>query len=351
MEKLNVGILGATGMVGQRFVQGLMGHPYFNISCLAASERSEGKTYKEAAKWYLQGDIPEEIAGMKVAGISPKIIEEFDLDLVFSSIPSEFAEKVEADFAQHIPLFSNTKTYRMIPDVPLVTAEVNPEQLDLIPLQKENRGWEGYIVTNANCSTIGLVLPLKPIYDEFGLEWVNVATLQALSGAGYAGVPSMAIVDNVIPYIGGEEAKLETETLKILGKLEGGAIEHADIEVIASCNRVQSMDGHMKNIFCGTKEDCDAVDIQEILEEFRGVPQELKLPSAPDPVFIVREEPDRPQPRLDRMAGDGMAITVGPVRKKCEKHFKFTCLSHNTIRGAAGASILNAELAKAKKFL
>ncbi|MFH1403437.1 MAG: aspartate-semialdehyde dehydrogenase [Candidatus Altiarchaeota archaeon] len=351
MKKLNVGILGATGMVGQRFIQGLQDHPYFNIACLSASERSEGKSYKEAAKWYLSGEIPDDVAGMSVQPMDPKIIDEFGLDLVFSSIPSEIAKEVEGKFAEQIPLFSNTKTYRMEEDVPLVIAEVNPRQLDLIKVQKENRGWNGYIVTNANCSTIGLALPLKPIFDEFGLEWVHVATLQALSGAGYAGVPSMAIVDNVIPYIGGEEPKVESETLKILGSMDQGKVKYADFEVIASCNRVQSMDGHMKNVFIGVEQDCDAVDIAEVLMEFRGVPQELKLPTAPDPVFIVREELDRPQPRLDRDAGKGMAITVGPVRKKSEKKFKFTCLSHNTIRGAAGASILNAELALSEKLL
>ncbi len=351
MKKLNVGILGATGMVGQRFIRGLEDHPYFNISCLAASERSAGKSYKEAAKWYLPGDIPKDIASMTVSSMDTKIIEENDLDLVFSSIPSDIAKQVEGEFAQDIPLFSNTKTYRMEEDVPLLIAEVNPRSLDLIKFQRENRGWNGYIVTNANCSTIGLALPLKPIFDEFGLDWVHVATLQALSGAGYAGVPSMAIVDNVIPYIGGEEPKLETETLKILGKMAHDKVDYASFDVIASCNRVQSMDGHMKNIFLGTSQDCDAVDIIEVLEEFSGVPQELKLPTAPDPVFIVREEPDRPQPRLDRDAGDGMAITVGPIRKKKEKQFKFTCLSHNTVRGAAGASILNAELALKEKLL
>jgi aspartate-semialdehyde dehydrogenase len=351
MRKLNVGILGATGMVGQRFVQGLVDHPYFRIAALSASERSAGKTYKEAAKWYLAGDIPGDAAGMVVQEMEPKIIDEFDLDLVFSSIPADIAERVEGSFAQHVPLFSNTRTYRMEPDVPLVIAEVNPEQLDLIKIQQENRGWNGFIVTNANCSTIGLVLPLKPILDEFGLEWVHVATLQALSGAGYAGVPSMAIVDNVIPYIGGEEPKVESESLKILGKMRDGKVEFADFEVFASCNRVQSMDGHMKNVFIGTGSDCDAVDVVEVLRGFRGIPQDLKLPSAPDPVFVVREELDRPQPRLDRDAGNGMAVTVGPVRKKSARHFKFTCLSHNTIRGAAGASILNAELVKAEKML
>ncbi|MFH1055629.1 MAG: aspartate-semialdehyde dehydrogenase [Candidatus Altiarchaeota archaeon] len=351
MRKLNVGILGATGMVGQRFIRGLEGHPYFRIGCLAASERSAGKTYKEAAKWYLHGDIPYEIAKMTVQPMDAKVIDQFDLDLVFSSIPSEIAREVEGAFAKHVPVFSNTKTYRMDEDVPLVIAEVNPEQYDLIKSQKKNRGWDGYIVTNGNCSTIGLALPLKPIFDEFGIEWVNVATMQALSGAGYEGVPSMAIVDNVIPYIGGEEEKVEEETLKFLGKMKGGKVEFANFDVFASCNRVQSMDGHMKCVFVGTSVDFEVDDVAETFRKFKGLPQKLKLPTAPDPVIIVREEPDRPQPRLDRDAGNGMAVSVGRIRKKCEKKLKFTCLSHNTVRGAAGASILNAELALKKKLL
>jgi aspartate-semialdehyde dehydrogenase len=351
MKKLNVGILGATGMVGQRFIRGLEDHPWFEIGCLSASEKSAGKSYKEAAKWYLTGDIPEEAAKTRVAGMDPKIIDEYGLDLVFSSIPSEVAREVEGAFARKIPVFSNTKTYRMDEDVPLVIAEVNPEQYDLIKAQRKNRGWKGFIVTNGNCSTIGLALPLKPIMDDFGLDWVNVTTMQALSGAGYDGVPSMAIVDNVIPYIGGEEEKVEIETVKFLGTMDGGKVQFANIDVFASCNRVQAMDGHMKCVFAGTKKDFEVDDIVESFKSFRGVPQELKLPTAPNPAIIVREEPDRPQPRLDRDAGGGMAITVGRIRKKGERKLKFTCLSHNTIRGAAGASILNAELAYKRNLL
>lgn len=338
-------------MVGQRFICGLENHPYFRVGCLAASERSAGKTYKEAAKWHLTEDIPEDIAKMKVSAIDTSIIEEHDLDLIFSSIPSDIARKVEGDFAKTKPVFSNTKTYRMDEDVPLVIAEVNPEQYELIKTQKENRGWEGYIVTNGNCSTIGLVLPLKPIFDEFGIDWINVCTMQALSGAGYDGVPSMAIVDNVIPHIGGEEEKIEIETVKMLGKLTDGKIANAKMDVFASCNRVGSMDGHLKDIFVGTKEDFDVEDVIEVFSSFKGLPQELKLPSAPNPCIIVRDEIDRPQPRLDRDAGDGMAITVGQIRKKTDRKLKFTALSHNTRRGAAGASILNAELALHEKLL
>lgn len=345
MAKLNVGILGATGMVGQRFIAGLNDHPYFQVGCLAASQRSAGKKYKDAAKWHLSSKIPDEIGDTKVAGIEEGIIDEYGLDIIFSSIPSAIAKDVEGVFASRKPVFSNTSTYRMEPDVPLVIAEVNPEQYELIKVQKKNRGWDGFIVTNGNCSTIGLVLPLKPIMDEFGIRWVNVSTMQALSGAGYGGVPSMAIVDNVIPHIGGEEKKMEEETAKMLGRMRDGAIDNSPIEVFASCNRVGSMDGHLKDIFVGTSNDFDIEDVQAVFEGFSALPQKLKLPSAPDPVIIVRSEPDRPQPRLDRDAGNGMAITVGQIRKKSENKLKFEALSHNTLRGAAGASILNAELA------
>ena len=338
-------------MVGQRFIGGLENHPYFEIACLAASEGSAGKKYKDAAKWYLSGEIPKDLASMTVENIDTRIIDKYGLDFVFSSIPSEIARDVEGAFAKHVPLFSNTKTYRMDEDVPLVIAEVNPEQYDLIKVQQEKRGWNGFIVTNGNCSTIGLVLPLKPILDSFGIEWVNVTTLQALSGAGYDGVPSMAIVDNVIPYIGGEEEKVEVETLKFFGSMKNGKVVFPDMEVFAACNRVQSMDGHMKCVFVGTRKDFEVEDVVKAFKDFKGLPQKLKLPTAPDPAIIVRDEQDRPQPRLDRDAGNGMAISVGRIRKKKEKHLKFTCLSHNTIRGAAGASILNAELAYKQKLL
>ena len=351
MDKLKVGVLGATGMVGQRFISGLQNHPYFELACLAASEKSAGKKYREAAKWYLAEDIPADIAEMRVEDINTRIIKDNKLDLVFSSIPSEIAREVEGAFAKEVPLFSNTKTYRMDEDVPLVIGEVNPEQYDLIPVQRQKRGWKGYIVTNGNCSTIGLVLPLKPVFDAFGIEWVHVTTLQALSGAGYSGVPSMAIVDNVLPFISGEEEKVENETLKFFGSMKNGKVQNATFDVFAACNRVQSMDGHMKCVFVGTKKDFDVEDVKKTFRNFKGEPQKLKLPTAPDPVIIVREEEDRPQPRLDRNAGKGMAVTVGRIRRKKERELKFTCLSHNTIRGAAGASIENAELAYKKKLL
>jgi len=344
--KLKVGILGATGMVGQRFIQLLEEHPWFEIGALMASSRSAGKMYKEVAKWYLKEGIPKGISEMIVEEIDKKVIEKFDLDLVFSAIPSDIAREIEGSFALEIPVFSNTATYRMDDDVPLIIPEVNPEHLSLIKKQKEKRGWDGFIVTNPNCTTIGLVIPLKPIVDKFGIEWVNVATMQALSGAGYDGVPSMAILDNVIPFIRNEEEKVEVETAKILGSVN----KTADFDIFASCNRVNVRDGHTESVFVKTEEDFDVEDLKERFRKFRGEPQELKLPTAPDRPIVVMEKEDRPQPIFDRDLGNGMSVSVGRIRRKKSQLLKFTCLSHNTIRGAAGASVLNAELAYKKKL-
>ncbi len=347
--KLKVGILGATGMVGQRFIEQLNDHPWFKIEALCASERSAGKKYSEAANWYLESRIPDEIADMTVEKIDPAVSDR--LDFVFSAIPSDIAKDIEGGFAKHIPVFSNTATYRMDEDIPLAIPEVNPDHLNLVNVQKENRGWEGFIVTNPNCTTIGFITPLKPIMDAFGIDWVNLATMQALSGAGYAGVPSMAIIDNVIPFIKNEEEKAELEGLKILGQLRDNKIKFADFDVFASCNRVMVRNGHTEAVFVRTQEDFRIEDVKEEFSSFKGEPQKLNLPTAPEQPVIVMGEEDRPQPALDRDLGDGMSISVGRIRKKKEKLLKFTCLSHNTIRGAAGASVLNAELARAMKLI
>lgn len=333
-------------MVGQRFIQLLEEHPWFEIGALMASSRSAGKMYEEVAKWYLKGGIPKGISEMIVEEIDKKVIEKFDLDLVFSAIPSDIAREIEGSFALEIPVFSNTATYRMDDDVPLIIPEVNPEHLSLIKKQKEKRGWDGFIVTNPNCTTIGLVIPLKPIVDKFGIEWVNVATMQALSGAGYDGVPSMAILDNVIPFIRNEEEKVEVETAKILGSVN----KTADFDIFASCNRVNVRDGHTESVFVKTEEDFDVEDLKERFRKFKGEPQELKLPTAPDEPIVVMEKEDRPQPIFDRDLSNGMSVSVGRIRRKKSQLLKFTCLSHNTIRGAAGASVLNAELAYKKKL-
>ncbi len=339
---LNVGILGATGMVGQRFIQLLDGHPWFKVRALMASGRSAGKRYCESAKWYLKSEIPSQISDMRIQDSNPGVIKEFELDLLFSAIPSNIAREIEGDFASEIPVFSNTATYRMDEDIPLVIPEVNPEHFELIKKQRKNRDWNGFLVTNPNCSAIGLAISLKPIMDEFGISLVNVATMQALSGAGYNGVPSMAIVDNVIPFIKNEEEKVERETKKILS---------ADFDVFASCNRVMVRDGHTELVFVHTKRDFEIDEVREAFRRFRGEPQRLGLPTAPDKPIVVMEMEDRPQPIFDRDLGNGMTVSVGRIRKKREKLLKFTCLSHNTIRGAAGASILNAELAYKKGLI
>lgn len=349
--KLKVGILGATGMVGQRFIELLDDHPWFRVEALLASDRSAGKKYAEAVTWYLNTSIPDEVSEMTVEELKPECIDDLDVDLVFSAVPSEVAREVEGAFAKEIPVFSNTSTYRMDEDIPLIVPEVNPDHFNMIPIQKQKRGWNGFIVTNPNCTTIGFIIPLKPIMDSFGIRSVNVVSMQALSGAGYAGVPSMAILDNVIPYIKNEEEKVETEGLKILGRLIENRFEHANFSIFASCNRVMVRDGHTEAVFVETERDFSIEDIKEALSNFKGEPQRLKLPNAPEQPIIVFDQIDRPQPLLDRDLGNGMSVSVGRLRKKKSNLLKFVCLSHNTIRGAAGASILNAELAHKKKVI
>ncbi|RMF91220.1 MAG: aspartate-semialdehyde dehydrogenase [Methanobacteriota archaeon] len=342
MKPVKVAVLGATGMVGQRFISLLEGHPYFRLTDLAASERSAGKRYGDAASWYLSEPMPEGIRESVVKAMDPGGI---DADIVFSALPSSVARDVEPLFAREgFVVASNASAYRKEPDVPLLIPEVNPEHLGLIEVQKRNRGWDGCIITNPNCTTIVLALSLKPLYDAFGIKRLHVVSMQALSGAGYSGVPSMAIIDNVIPYIGGEEEKVESEPLKILGKLQEGVVKNADFTVSASCNRVQTSDGHLESVFIDLAEPASPEDVEDLFRRFKGEPQKLGLPTAPDPPIIVRGEPDRPQPRFDRMAGGGMAITVGRIRRDSIFDIKYSVLGHNTIRGAAGASILNAEL-------
>lgn len=351
MAPLRAGILGATGMVGQRFIELLDNHDMFSVEALIASERSAGKSYREAAKWYLAGQIPESVADKTVLPMEAEVAEDEHLDIIFSAIPSAVAREIEGAFAEKLPVYSNTATYRMDEDVPLLIAEVNPEHLDLIKIQQENRDWEGYIVTNPNCSTIGLVIPLKPVYDAYGIDEVVVTTMQAVSGAGYDGIPSMAILDNMVPYIGKEEAKMEAETLKLLGGLGKREIDHADFKVYANCNRIPVIDGHMESVIVKTKEDFDLAGVKQTFEGFVPETQKLKLPSAPEQAIVVFDEEDRPQPRRDRDLGGGMTVSVGRLEEKDERVLRFSCLSHNTVIGAAGASILNAELAVKKGVL
>ena len=342
---VKVGVLGATGMVGQRFISLLAGHPDFEIAALAASGKSAGKRYEDATTWYLNDAMPEEVKDIEVIETDPAKMDK-DVEIVFSSLPTEFAAKVEKAYAKDFVVASNASAMRMKKDIPLVIPEVNPQFLDMIDAQQKHNNWDGFIVTNPNCSTIAMTLTLKPIFDNFNINRLYVSTMQAISGAGYNGVPSMGILDNIIPYIGGEEEKMESETLYLLGSLDGDEVKPADFPVSASCHRVAVVDGHTEAVFLELDEDVDIEKVKKVMSKFKGLPQELGLYSAPEHPVIVREEDDRPQPRMDRNASGGMAATVGRLRKDAamENSLKYVLVGHNTIRGAAGASILNAEL-------
>jgi aspartate-semialdehyde dehydrogenase len=343
-----VAILGATGAVGQRFIQLLQGHPWFKIEVLAASERSAGKKYKDACTWTMESDLPREIAEMPVVHADVESVEKAgNIDLAFSALPGDLAGSVEAEFAALYPVFSKASAHRMDNDVPLIIPEVNPDHAALIPIQKKARGWKGFISTDPNCSTIQLAMTLKPLM-KFGLRQVVVSTMQALSGAGYPGVASLDIIDNVVPFISKEEEKLECEPLKILGTFDGNRICNADVVLSTSCNRVNVKDGHLESVFVKLGDNPTVNEIEEAFRKFKGEPQKLKLPSAPENPIVVRKEPNRPQPRIDRNEGKGMSVVVGRIRKDPIMTIKYMCLGHNTIRGAAGGGILSAELMIAK---
>jgi aspartate-semialdehyde dehydrogenase len=350
VSKVRVGILGATGVVGQHFVRFLQGHPWFEVAVLAASGRSEGRAYAEACRWVVSPEMPAAVRGMTVQPCGPGL----ECDLVFSALPSETAGPVEAALAAagH-RVSSNASAHRMDPDVPLLVPEVNPEHLGLLEAQRRARGFgRGFIVTNPNCSAVALTLALKPLADRFGVRRVSVVTMQALSGAGYPGVPSLDILDNVVPYISGEEDKLESEPRKMLGSLDGGTVRPAPIAVSAHCNRVATRDGHLEAVSVQLgRTGVGPEDVSEALASFRGRPQELGLPSAPPRPIVMRAEADRPQPLHDRDEGGGMAVVVGRVRACPVLDVKFSVLGHNAIRGAAGAAVLNAELLKAEGWL
>jgi aspartate-semialdehyde dehydrogenase len=346
--KRKVAILGATGAVGQRYIQLLQGHPWFQIEVLAASERSAGKRYSQACNWVMESELPKKVAQMTVADATLEAVEKAgDVDIVFSSLPAEIAGPTESQFAAFYPVFSKASSHRMEKDVPLMIPEVNPEHFALIPLQKNLRGWKGFISTDPNCSTIQLALSLKPLM-QFGLKQIIVSTMQALSGAGYPGVPSLDIIDNVVPYISKEEEKLEIEALKILGTYDGKEVQNAAFQLSASCNRVHVKDGHLESVFVKLDSNPSVEEVETAFATFKGEPQRLKLPSAPDQPIVVRKELNRPQPRFDRNAGKGMSVVVGRVREDPIMTMKYMCLGHNTIRGAAGQGILGAELAVAK---
>ena len=340
-RKYRVGILGATGMVGQRFIQLLADHPQFEVTAVAASDRSQGKSYAEACTWRLSGEMPAAVRTMPVRPPEPPL----DCDLVFSSLPGEIARETEGSFAAAgYPVISNSSAFRMDADVPLLIPEVNHQHLGLLEQQRSKYPQGGFIVTNPNCSTIMLALALAPLHAAFGVEATVTTTLQALSGAGYPGVASLDILDNVLPYIGGEEEKIETETTKILGRFNDSRIEPAPMAVSAQCHRVNVADGHMAAVRVKLARKATLADVRESLASFRSLPQELGLYSAPATPIVIREEQDRPQPKLDRDAGAGMTITIGRLKPDTVLDYRFVVLSHNTIRGAAGAAILNAEL-------
>jgi aspartate-semialdehyde dehydrogenase len=349
MARLPVGILGATGAVGQRFVQLLADHPWFEVAELAASDRSAGKPYREACTWRLGGAPSDRVARLVVKACDAT----FESPILFSGLDSSVAGEVEAALAgRGHAVVSNAKNHRMDPDVPLLIPEVNPDHLAILGVQRKRTG-RGYIVTNPNCSVVGLAMALAPLHRAFGVESCAVATLQALSGAGYPGVASMDIADNVIPYIGGgEEEKIEAEPRRILGTLRAGAFEDAPISITASVHRVAVTDGHTMAMFVRLRDRARAADARETLAAFKGEPQDRELPTAPRRPIHVFEAPDRPQPRLDRDLERGMAVSVGRVRDDgVTGGLKLEALVHNTIRGAAGAAILNAELLQARGLL
>ena len=349
MEKISVGVLGATGVVGQMFVKLLENHPWFELTELAASEKSSGKSYEEAleGRWMVSDQIPEYARNLKVKSCEPNL----DCELVFSALDSGIALKTEEEFAiKGYAVSSKASSHRMDKDVPLIIPEVNPEHLRLIDVQRRERGWKGFIVTDPNCSTIHMALALKPLYDSFGVEKVMVTTMQSVSGAGYSGVSSLEIIDNVIPYIKNEEDKLENEPLKIFGTLSDSEINQAKMDISAQCNRVGVKYGHTESLSVKLSKRAEEKDIIDAFDNFNPL-RGLGLPSAPERPVIYESREGRPQPRLDLSPEKGMASVVGRLRKCNILDYKFVVLGHNIIRGAAGAAILDAELLKIKGYI
>jgi aspartate-semialdehyde dehydrogenase len=348
MAKFKVAILGATGAVGQRFVQLLENHPWFEVAALTGSDRTIGQTYAEGCRWVLAEPMPEYAKAMKIAPTEPG----FDAALAFSALPADTAREAEpALAAAGYAVCSNASAHRLWPDVPLLIPEVNPDHTALVEEQKQRRGWKGFIVTNPNCTSTGLTIALKALQDAFDLRRAFVVSMQALSGAGYPGVASLDIADNVVPFISGEESKVETEPQKMLGRLNGGRVEPAPLKISAHTNRVAVTDGHMVCASVELDRAASPAEAAQAMAEFQAPALVQTLPSAPHCVIEVRPEPDRPQPRRDREAGNGMTTVVGRVREDPLFHVKFVVLSHNTIRGAAGGALLNAELLAAQRLL
>ncbi len=342
MERVRVGILGATGLVGQRLVDRLASHPWFELVALAASDRSAGAAYAEVCRWSLSSPLPAAWASVPVRPSRPADLG--DCDLVFSALDPAAAREIEPAFlAAGFVVVSNSSAHRMEPDVPLVIPEVNASHLALVEKQRRRTGG-GFVVTNPNCSVTGLALALAPLHATFGVKRVVVATLQALSGAGLDGPRGLEVVDNVIPFIPREEEKIETEVAKILGRVRGGTVERADVTVSAHCHRVPTLEGHLEAVSVETERPVTAGEAADALRGFQGEVADLGLPSSPAAPVLVREQPDRPQPRLDRDAGGGMSAVVGRIRACPVLTLRFEVLSHNAVRGAAGGALLNAEL-------
>jgi aspartate-semialdehyde dehydrogenase len=342
MSQIPVAVLGATGSVGQRFISLLDNHPWFKVAALAASDRSVGQPYAQVCRWVLNDPIPEFAREMVVVPAMPECI---DAEIVFSALHNEIAKDLEPQFAQAgFAVCSNASSYRRAEDVPLLLPEVNADHIQLVKSQREQRGWKGCILTNPNCTSTGLTIALKALDDAFGVKKVFAVSLQALSGAGYPGIPSLDIIDNVIPNINGEEDKVEWEPRKMLGKLNDSRINLADIRFSAHTNRVAVIDGHMLCASVELARPADPETAEAVLRDYRAPASAGELPSSPRPVIDVRSEADRPQPRLDRLTGKGMTTVVGRLRRDPILDLKFVVLSHNTIRGAAGGSIYNAEL-------
>lgn len=346
MHKIPVGVLGATGMVGQRFLQLLENHPWFEVVLVAASERSAGRTLGEVGRWLLGGSMPERYASMTLQPVDQMA----DVPIVFSALPGDVAGATEIAWARAGSLvFSNASAHRNDPLTPLLVPEVNPDHTGLLELQRRERGWSGGILTNPNCTTTHAVLPLRALHDAYGLTAVFLVSMQAISGAGYPGVPALDIIDNVVPLIPGEEEKVEWEPRKLLGTLQDGVFVEASFAISAHCNRVAVIDAHTECLslkFAHPPQ--SAAELEATLRSFRALPQQLRLPSAPPQPIIVTDAPDGPQPRRDRDVARAMATVVGRVRPCPVLDYKLVLLGHNTIRGAAGGSLLNAELVAAQ---
>ena len=351
MKKKRVAVLAATGMVGQRYVKMLSDHPYFELTRVTGSA-SIGRRYSEAVASKSEFRFDKEVGKLVVEETRP---EALDVDLIFSPLPTDVAKDVEPAFAKKgMRVVTDASPHRMEEDVPLVVPEVNPEHLKLVERQRKNRGWDGLLVATPNCTAAGLALALKPIDDLIGIRRVIVSTMQAVSGAGYPGVPSLDILDNVVPYIKDEEEKVAEETRKMLGTIGRKGVARSEMEVSVMCHRVATTDGHMESAYVETRERADPELVKRALAEFRGVPQTLHLPTAPVQPIIVMEEDDRPQVKRDRNAGSvpGMSVSVGRVRRGLDdRSLRLTLLSHNTVRGAAGSTILTAELMQSKGLL